>query len=372
MKILHILPALYTGGGEKICIDLCNEMASYPEHEVTLCSLEPLSERQQIMYSKIGKDVKFMTLNKQGKSLKICWDIYTMIKEINPDIVHTHLRALHFAAPGIILSGKPNVHTIPTVANKESSKIFRHLYKILYKYFNFTPISMGEEVRMSVQELYGQEFDEDIEIGTTKIAPTAEYDAVKAEVDAVRKDENTKIFVSVGRLYPVKNQKLLIEAFKAYLQEDENAHLFVLGSKLINPEYASECETLSNGVENIHLVGEKSNVSDYLLQADALCFSSQYEGLPMTIVEAKSIGLPTIATPVGGIPDLIVDGVNGYLSKDMSVEAFKTLFGKIADGANFDTEAIEQEFHDKYSIKQCAKKYLASYEQKVTHAGSQK
>ena len=60
MKILHIIPNLHTGGGEKICIELCNELAKDKNNEVTLCSLKPMTEHQQIMYNKISKDVNFL------------------------------------------------------------------------------------------------------------------------------------------------------------------------------------------------------------------------------------------------------------------------------------------------------------------------
>jgi glycosyltransferase involved in cell wall biosynthesis len=367
MKILHVIPNLHTGGGEKICIELCNELARDKNNEVTLCSLKPLSEDQQIMYNKISKDVNFFTLDKKGKSLSIFFKTIKLIKSVNPDVVHTHLRAIHFSALGIILTGKPNVHTLPTLADKEAPGIIIKLYKVLYKYFNFDPVSMGVRVFNSCKKVYGDKCKSNIDIGTIPLEKTEKFDEVKSTIDGYRKDENTKVFVSIGRLYNVKNQLLLIESFMKLLEEGYYAHRVIKGSNNFVAEYGKKCEKLVAGNERIHIVGEKSNVSDYLLNADALCFSSIYEGLPMSIVEAMSIGLPTISTPVGGIPDLIEEGVNGYLSPDMSSDNYKELFKKIIEGEKLNSEKIKDIYNEQYSIEMCAKKYLEVYKSKVAN-----
>ena len=365
MKILHMLPALYTGGGEKICIELCNELAKNKEFEVILCSLEPLNDRQQIMYSKITPVVKLITLNKKGKNPAIIFEIIKTIYTLKPDIIHTHLSTLHYAALGIILSRTPNIHTLPTVAENSGTTGQVKLYKALFKYFNFDPVSMGKMVFASCKNVFGKSCHASIDIGTIPLVKSPLFDDVKSQIETLKKDEKTKFFVSVGRLYNVKNQLLLIEAFQRLLHEGYDAHLFIIGSTIIVPEYAKKCQELVGENKNIHIVGEKSNVADYLLNTDALCFSSIYEGLPMTIVEGMSLGIPTIATPVGGIPDLIEEGINGYLSIDMSVESYTKVFKRIINEKKLDSKKIKDIFEEKYSIKQCALNYSNLYQKKL-------
>ena len=365
MKILHMLPALYTGGGEKICIELCNELAKNEDFEVILCSLEPLNDRQQIMYNKITPAVKLITLNKKGKNPAIFFEIIKTIFSLKPDIIHTHLSTLHYASLGIISSRIPSVHTLPTVAQNSGTSVQVKLYKILFKYFNFDPVSMGKMVFASCKNVFGKPCHANIDIGTIPLVKTPLFDEVKSEIDALRKSVDTKFFVSVGRLYDVKNQLLLIESFKELLKEGYDAHLFIIGSTVIVPDYAKKCQELVGDNKNIHIIGEKSNVADYLLNVDALCFSSIYEGLPMTIVEGMSLGVPTIATPVGGIPDLIEEGINGYLSDDMSPASYVKVFKKIIEGKKLNPQKIQDIFEDKYSIKQCALNYANLYKTKI-------
>ena len=365
MKILHILSDLYTGGGQKICIELCNELAKNEDNHIVLCSLEPLTKQQQIMHNKISPQVEFITLNKKGKNPDIFFQVVKMIFSVKPDVINTNISALYFSFLGLMLARIPHVHTLPTVAYQEETAGRRKIYKFLYKYFNCSPISMGERVFESCKKVYGNECKANIEIGAIPVEKTELYSDVKTELVALRRDENTKIFVSIGRFYPVKNQELLIESFELLLDEGYDAHLLILGALDVVPEYAKACQDKIKTPSRVHLLGEKDNVSDYLLESDALCFSSTYEGLPMSMIEAMSVGIPTIATPVGGIPDLIQDGVNGYMSDDMSVESYHALYKKFIENEKLDSQKIKDIFQEKYSIKQCAEKYLDLYKEKV-------
>jgi glycosyltransferase involved in cell wall biosynthesis len=362
---MHILPSLYTGGAEKFCIDICNELSKNPENEVYLCSLEKLNDRQRIMYDKIDEKVNFLSMNKVGKHPTLMFDIYKMLKQIKPDITHTHLRAQVYAAFGIITNKIPNIHTVHSLAYKETTAGKRKLYALLYRYFNFTPVSISKEVLKSVQEEYGPQYDIQIDNGVQKLEKTSRFTETKREIDALKKDENTKIFVNIGRVYPVKNQKLLIEAFDKLLDEGANAHLLIIGSRKIVPEYAKACETMTRHPENIHFLDEKSNVSDYLLNADAFCLSSSHEGMPMTILEAMSIGLPTIATPVGGIPDIIEEGENGFLSKDLTAESYLKALKQFLSSETLHKKSIIDRFEQHYSIEITAKRYYELYKQKL-------
>ncbi len=364
MKILHISSDMHTGGAQKFCIDICNELAKNRDLEVIICSIEKLSEKQQIMYQKISSDVKFLSLDKVGKSPLIAFKIAKMIFSIKPDITHTHTRAQMFSALGLILFRKPNIHTIHSVAHKETTKGRLRFYKFLYDFFNFTPVSISEQVLKSTQDLYGKKYDQKIDNGVKKLEKTDKYQETKEFIDKLRKSKDTKIFVSIGRFYNVKNQELLIDAFEALLDDKIDAHLLILGSLDVVPAYAKKCEDMIRTKSNIHLLGEKANVSDYLLESDALCFSSIYEGLPMAIIEAMSVGIPTVSTSVGGIPDVIVDGKNGYLSDDMSVKSYKEALKKVVLNNTLDKNNLIKYYEKHYEIRDCAKRYLELYRKK--------
>jgi len=365
MKILHISPDLHTGGAQKFCVDICNELAKNPYDEVILCSLEKLNERQTIMYKSINPNVKFICLDKTSNSPIIIWKIFKMLLKERPDITHTHLRAQFFSAIPLLLLGKPNIHTIHSVAQKETPKARRKLYKFLYKYFNFTPVAISEMVLKSMQEEYGSEFLIKINNGAKPLKVTDKYEETKSFINTMKKNQNSKIFVSVGRLFEVKNQGLLIDAFELLLKKGYDAHLLILGSYDVIPEFTKTCKQKIKTSDRIHLLGEKDNVADYLSEADALCFSSLYEGMPITVLEAFSLGVPTITTPVGGMPDIIKEAETGYLSDDMSPEAYCRALQKFIDADKIDPENLKRLFDECYTIEICASKYHKLYESKI-------
>ncbi len=363
MKILHITPDLHTGGAQKFCVDICNELSK--NDEVVLCSLDKLDDAQKIMYEKIHPTVRFICLDKKNNNPLIIWKILKMLWIENPDITHTHLRAQFFSALPLILLRKPNIHTIHSLAQKETSAIRRKIYKILYNLFNFTPVAISNMVLKSMQEEYGKKYDVKIDNGVEPLKVTDQYEQTQKFIESLKKDNNTKIFVSVGRFFYVKNQELLIDAFESLLEKGYDAHLIILGSYSVVPEYAEICKSKIKTFSRIHLLGQKSNVSDYLKEADALCFSSLYEGMPMAILEAFSIGLPTVSTPVGGVPDIIIDGQTGYLSKDMTVSSYCEALQRVIDDDNIDSEMLISYFNQNYTISRCAAKYRVLYQDKI-------
>jgi glycosyltransferase involved in cell wall biosynthesis len=148
------------------------------------------------------------------------------------------------------------------------------------------------------------------------------------------------------------------------LKERFDAHLLILGSLDIVPQYAKSCQETIKTPNRIHLLGEK-NVADYLLESNALCFSSIYEGLPMAIIEAMSLGIPTVSTPVGGIPDVVINAKSGYLSKDMSVDAYKEALKNIILNESIDKEKLISSFQQHYTIERSTTQYMNLYKQKL-------
>ncbi len=364
MKILHILPDMHTGGAQKLCVDICNELAKNKDNKIVLLSIEKLTNQQKIMYQKISSDVEFISAEKDGKNPFIIFKVAKVIFDIKPDITHTHIRGQLLAAFGLILYGKPNIHTIHSVADKELPKGRLKIHKFLYSFFNFTPVSISNQILDSAKVIYGNKYNLKVDNGAQKLEKTKKYQETKEFIDSLRVNKKTKIFISIGRLYQVKNQELMIEAFEELFKEGVDAHLLILGSLDVVPEYAKLCRNKIKTQTRIHFMGEVSNVADYLLVSDMLCFSSAYEGLPIAIIEAMSVGVATVSTPVGGIPDIVVDDT-GFLSKDLSISSFKDTLRRAIEDESISKERLINLFEQRFSIEKCTQQYLDIYESKV-------
>lgn len=102
-----------------------------------------------------------------------------------------------------------------------------------------------------------------------------------------------KVVIHVGRFHPVKNHKFIINLFSKILQKDKSFKLVLVG----DGDLRSEIESMINeyGISNnVILVGNVSNVNEYLMAADYFILPSLWEGLPVTVIEAQAAGLPCL------------------------------------------------------------------------------
>jgi glycosyltransferase involved in cell wall biosynthesis len=132
------------------------------------------------------------------------------------------------------------------------------------------------------------------------------------EPDAAPGDTGMRILY-LAHLIPRKGYPLLIEAFAEVLKDFPDARLVFAGSGELN-EAKALCEKLgiTDKVDYLGWIGEPARTNE-LRKASVFALPSYQEGLPMGVLEAMAFGLPVVTTPVGGIGDVIEDGINGLL-----------------------------------------------------------
>jgi glycosyltransferase involved in cell wall biosynthesis len=114
----------------------------------------------------------------------------------------------------------------------------------------------------------------------------------------------------VGRLSSIKGVDLLLQAFSQL--RAECCELKIAGEGDLRPSL--EAQTAELGLQNtVEFVGLHTDVQSLMSDAYCLVLPSRWEGLPMVLLEAMAVGLPVIATAVGGIPEVINHGSNGLL-----------------------------------------------------------
>ena len=118
--------------------------------------------------------------------------------------------------------------------------------------------------------------------------------------------------VTVGRLTPQKNQRLLIEAFSDIAAEFPSASLDIYGAGELEDNLRGLAEQLGlSGRVVLH--GNSKNVHECIKDASVFCLSSDYEGLSNAFLEAMMMGIPCVCTKCAGADEYIKDGENGLL-----------------------------------------------------------
>ncbi len=171
--------------------------------------------------------------------------------------------------------------------------------------------------------------------------------------------------LSVGRLVWEKAYHYLIETCRILRDEGVKFRCLLVGDGELREELESLIEKYDLG-SHIELLGSvfQEKIQDYYQQADAFILTSVSEGLPVVLMEAMAKELPVIASDITGIPELLDDGVNGYLIPAKQPQAYADAVKKMIENpqqrvamgqkgrekvlAEFDIEKNTQQLHDIY------------------------
>jgi glycosyltransferase involved in cell wall biosynthesis len=116
---------------------------------------------------------------------------------------------------------------------------------------------------------------------------------------------------SVGRLVPVKNHLGLVTAFHAIKRNIPDAHLAIVGNGGLKDIILTHAGDLGLS-RSLSIIPTTPDIARFYGALDLFVLSSHSEGLPLTVLEAFASGLPVVTSAVGGIPEIITNGTNGY------------------------------------------------------------
>ena len=117
---------------------------------------------------------------------------------------------------------------------------------------------------------------------------------------------------AVGRLSPEKDYANLLAAMAKVQKHVPTARLFIVGDGELRERLEIQAQSLGLS-DVVTFTGIRDDVPEILAALDIFVLSSRREGLPLAVLEAMAAGLPVVATVVGGVPEVVVDGVTGFL-----------------------------------------------------------
>lgn len=159
-----------------------------------------------------------------------------------------------------------------------------------------------------------------------------------------------RIIMFIGNLSPVKGLDYLLEAFlKVTLQYQTSLLLVIVGNGELRESLKSKAQKLGLIDNNsIYFAGEKKHdeIPLWINACDILCLPSLSEGLPNVIIESFACGRPVVATKVGGIPEVVKEGVNGILVDPADSNILANALNK-ALNTNWDRKLIQESVNDR-------------------------
>lgn len=364
MKILHVIFTLSSGGAERFVTDLTSELAEYKDCSITLLMLKSDTIPENNFYRKeLSQKVVVKSLGINKISFPDLFKIYKAIKSEKPDIVHYHLAGmLNILLLTILLYRKPvYIETIHSdiKAIRGNNWKDRFIKSFCFRHNLVKVCTISNDNAEQFKKYYHRECDAMIYNARRAMKPSSIFEMRKKEIESLKDHPDDLVFTHIGRCSAAKNQKLLISAFNTFINKGYHAILLIIGDRF-NSTMGKEFQDFA--CKNIHFIGEQHDVQDYLLNSDAFCLSSKFEGMPITLIEAFACGCIPISTPVSGAIDLIKNGENGYLSTDYTKEEYlKALENFALHHQQIDKNDLKESFHDHFSIESCASQYHTLY-----------
>jgi glycosyltransferase involved in cell wall biosynthesis len=361
MIIAHVLSSFGLGGQERVALDLARHQRR-AGHRVVAISLATPPDGPVAEEFRDGGVFTETIAKGSGVDASLPVRLAGFLREESVEVVHTHNpHALIYGAPAAQLARAAIVHT-KHGANPDLAR--RRWLRRIASALADACVAVTPALAALAEE--NQECDPALlhvipnGIDTARFQPNA--DARKRLRAELGIPEDAWVAGTVGRLAAEKNQGLLVDAMAALL--DERRHLLIVGD-------GPEREPLRKRVEStlrseyVHLLGARSDVAELLSALDVLVMSSTTEGLPLVVLEAMATGLPVVSTAVGGIPDVVEDGVTGFLyptgDKAALTKALVRLFGAQDLGRRLGV-AGRRVVEASHSLEHMAGSYQALYE----------
>lgn len=312
MNIVFVLASLGSGGAERVVSLLANKMVERGNQVEIVCL------KFNDVYYQTDSRVKVMLAMEQTKNrlTEVFW-LRKYLKKQNPDVVIPFTEGVYcFTILSLLGTG------IPIIASERldpaaMSKTRKILKRLLLPYADWLVVQT-----QSIKEY----FPESIQKKTSIIYNPVNEESLSPALPS--REGRLNRIISVGRLYPQKNQAMMIRAFAKVADIFPDWQLVIFGEGPLRAEL--EFLVSSFKLQNrVLLPGRTEHVIEELRKSKIFCLSSDYEGMSNAMIEAICVGLPIISTNVSGTEELIRDGENGFIVEVGGEERFTNCISQL-------------------------------------------
>jgi len=359
IKVLNLINSLETGGAESLLVNFALESKKNEDIDLEICILYPSTFfKKEIQRA----DIPFWEFN-----LKFKYDLIGVLRLINLikkrkyDIIHVHLfpSAMFLAIASFFVQKDIKfIFTEHSVYNQRRSfRIFKLLDIFIYSRYSKI-ICVNNQVRLSlIKWLPRIRKKTNVIFNGIPIAKLKEGQLFK------RYD-----ILFVGRLEKVKGLDILLRAISILnTQYNKVIRLAIVGIGPLKKGLEKMARELQIDDE-IEFLGTRKDINRLMKSSKVLVLPSRWEGLPMVILEAMSVGLPIVATRVGGIPETIEDAKDGLLIPPENPEILAKTITHLLKNKNLQIKLAQNAYEkvkEKYSVQNYTKNILSLYEDLV-------
>lgn len=283
------------------------------------------------------------------------------IREFRPHIIHTHTAkagTLGRVAARLAGTGSATVHTF-----------HGHL---LHGYFSLTKT----KAVVALESLLGRSTDRLVAVGpqvrddllAVGIGKPEQFSVIPPGLElppAMTREQAREMFgVSgdapvlsfIGRLAPIKRPDRFVEVVRQVHRARPDVRFLVAGE-------GTEAQVIADADVPVTMLGWRDDVQNILAASDAVLLTSDNEGTPLSLIQAALMGLPVVATNVGSVPDVVIDGETGWLANPEAADLARAsleMLDNPAEAARRGQQAQERA-HRLYGVRRLAEDHAGLY-----------
>jgi glycosyltransferase involved in cell wall biosynthesis len=403
MKVIRIISELDFGGVEQVVANSVPEMINHLNIDVKVVVLGNGGRVEQELVRK-GVEVIVLNQNPQIPNVKLLLALRKFLLQERPDVVHCQGAEANFH--GILAGSWAGVKNIlgEEIGIPNHHGYWRYIFRWVYSKANkiiaiseavkSTIVGLGEVKETQVEVLYNpvrlpkkeaETIESTFEIGVEKHQENLkllldEESGVKTKpgnlldktvLSEIRNsNENLPfVFISTCRLVPVKNLDRLINAFSKVVTSypQSSFELWLVGDGPLRIILENQSKDMGIA-EKVRFLGFQNNVYQFLAKADVFVLPSLSEGSSVSLVEAMSMGLPSVVTKVGGAGEILGGSDSGILVDPLdeaSIFEALSFFVTLSDNQKMEMGKRGAMEADRFSVDKYLEKLLAIYSDKI-------
>jgi glycosyltransferase involved in cell wall biosynthesis len=249
-----------------------------------------------------------VTMLRNDSSLSVVRDLARLIRERQVSILHTH--EFFMNTLGLVVSRWTGIPVVATVHGKNyyTDRLRRRAaYRVVGK-FASQVVAVSEDVRRLLVERIG------IPIDRIRVVPNGvpvDEQPSGEKISVLRRslglEPDSRVVGTVGSLYPVKGHKFLIDGAPHVIRRFPHVIFLIVGRGGLREELEGHVQQLGVA-RHFRFLGHREDVRDLLALCDVFVLPSLSEGMPLALLEAMGAGVPSVATRVGGVSEVVEHG----------------------------------------------------------------
>lgn len=293
MKIAHVVDSMEVGGAETLVLQMCHlqRKQGHAPCVYAVAALGALGERMQAegfaVQPNVGRHLSDATRH-----------FFRIFKASRPDVVHVHNPTpTIYAAAAARIAGVPSIlSTRHSLVAPPRNLVMELKYAVAAKFCDWI-VGICDATTNNLKSVHSAPAGKIVRVynGTTPLS--------RVEKDRWPPKSGFTL-VYVGRLAAVKNHVVLLNAFRSALSSMPGLRLWMVGDGSERSALERTASELGITAE-VTFWGQQLDVAPFFSAADAFIMSSKSEGLPISLLQAFSLGLPAIVTDVGGMAEVV-------------------------------------------------------------------